>query len=164
MEKNKLLGVLPEQSIFYELSFQVKPFSAIMNSNYANVIDVTLGENLRVYGDRNPSVYFEPRSTKMVVYSAINNDKGYYWTFETPLPLNKYTSVKISQKLADGKLYFKVFINDIEEDSVENKYPQFFSNMKIYGSNPWSQPADADIKNYNFRNIETGMNLFFFYS
>lgn len=53
---------------------------------------------------------------------------------------------------ADGKYYYKIFVDGVEKYSKEQTKPMVYENVKIYSPDPWYTPADADVKNIKYEN------------
>ena len=71
------------------------------------------------------------------------------------LKINRTYKIKMEQSVNDfnGKYYFRIFIDGFNVFSVVNTTPEVFKNVKYYSGDPWSQPANAMIKNLILRTL-----------
>lgn len=73
---------------------------SIMTSHpteYSNIIHLSIGDNVNIYGKRCPAVYFTSGSTKLHVCSAINGNGNKCWRSRFKLPLNAFSKIQIQQ-------------------------------------------------------------------
>ena len=77
---------------------------------------------------------------------------------ETPLPTTYFSNIKIMQtwNVKTLKYTYNVFVNDELKSSITNKKPRVYTNVRLYASNPWYQPAGATLRNLVFENIPNG--------
>lgn len=145
--KGQILEQIDLLSPFYNLTFDITPIAKV--SKWSNIIHVTKGGEGQALGDRAPAVFFAPRSTRLVVASAINGQKNYVWISRTQLPLGKASKIEIKQHLVADKIMFQVSIDGAVVHFVENKSPRFFKGITVYASYPnYKWPAYARIANY----------------
>ena len=128
----------------WSVSFTIKPTGVV--TRWSSIIHATLGGNRKRYGDRTPAIWFKPRTTKLVICSAISGDKNKCYT-SPPLPKNKFSRIFIRQfQKKDFKYYFQIFINGKKKLDIVNTKPRIFKNVKYYGSDPWYIAAKAELK------------------
>ncbi|XP_047125356.1 uncharacterized protein LOC105849349 isoform X5 [Hydra vulgaris] len=135
-EKDTIIGILNILRKEYIVSFNVKPFE--YKSGFKNILHITLGNNMNVYGDRNPGVWFlNDASGKLRIHTALSNDSRYYFDTSTKLITNKWSNIKIYQKLHNGSYWFFVDLNGNNIHAIQNLNATDFVNMKVYVSDPW---------------------------
>ncbi|XP_065677921.1 uncharacterized protein LOC100201473 isoform X1 [Hydra vulgaris] len=128
----------------YSVSFKLKPNS--YSQGWKSVIHLTIGGNLGQYGDRCPAVWFHgDGSGRLYISAAVNGNKDYTFTTQ-PLPLNQWSSLRISQFQTNGIYMYTIYLNELLVHSVINKKPQSFSNVKVYTADPWYDAQDGFIK------------------
>ena len=105
------------------------------------------------YGSRNPSIFFRPGSTKLYVSHAVNGNNKYDYEFDTPLVLNEWSKVKISQlKTSDGSLNLKIELNGETLHQVINSQPKVMESPGAWATsghpdfNTKSPPAKAQLR------------------
>ena len=54
--------------------------------------------------------------------------------------------------MTNGKYQYTVYIEKLQAFTIENCKAERFSNVKVYAANPWSVPADGDIRNLTILN------------
>ncbi|XP_065662129.1 uncharacterized protein LOC136084866 isoform X2 [Hydra vulgaris] len=146
LAKGLYLGNLNVMMKEYTLSFNLKPKS--YSKGLKNVLSFTLDNNIGKYGDRSSSVWFhEDGSGKLVIFVVVNNTGNY--TIETvPLILNKWSFVKISQILSNGKYWLNVDLNGVNIHRVENYNVTNFKNVKVYASDPLCDSQNGSIADF----------------
>ncbi|XP_065672703.1 uncharacterized protein LOC105845300 isoform X5 [Hydra vulgaris] len=150
LKKDNLIAVLSSLEKAYSISFKLKP--SLYSQGLKNVIHLTIGQNLGLYGERTPAVFFlQDGSGKLIIASAISNNSNYTFDSE-PLPLNEWSSIKISQIRYNGIYTFTAYINGKIIHTVENTKPQSFQNVKVYTSDPWYDAQDGFIKDLRIVN------------
>ncbi|XP_065684315.1 uncharacterized protein LOC105844212 isoform X1 [Hydra vulgaris] len=143
LTRGLVLGTMTTLKKEYIVSFNLKPIS--YSKGLRNVLHLTLGNNCKVYGDRNPGIWFhEDGSGKLVICSAISNNRNY--CIETdPLILGQWHSIRIYQSLLDSKYFFAVDLNSVNVYKVENSVAKDFENVEVYGSNNWDDAQNATV-------------------
>lgn len=132
-------------SPYYDLSFEIRPLGIV--SGWSNIIHATIGNNIGKYGDRTPAVFFLSRTTRLHICSAVNGNVNYCWN-SSPLPLLRYSRIRITQQEKGNKLYYMIFINKRRMLRIENKRPEFFQNVQVYSADKWYSPSKATIRRY----------------
>ena len=114
---------------------------------WGNILHVGMGGNGKEYGDRTPGIWFEPRTTKISISSAINDNKNYEIRTH-PIPINQWTRIEIAQLAQpDGVYQFTIRVAGEIFHQVTNTAPQEFSNVKVYTSDNYYSAANAMIAN-----------------
>ena len=129
----------------YTVSFEVKPL--MFYKNWATVIYLTTGVNTEQNGNRNLAVFFTPdENGVMRIYSAINHELNN--SFDTDfLPLNIWSSIKISQQLINRVYIYSISVNGIIVYSTVNLNPSKLMNVKVYAADPWHIAQSGLIRN-----------------
>ncbi|XP_065671521.1 uncharacterized protein LOC136089446 [Hydra vulgaris] len=150
--KNNIAAILPLLEKTYSVLFKLKPI--LFATEYTNVIHLTTGIDYGEYGGRTPAIFFtNDGSGRLYICSAVNLYTGPYPLFVSePLPLNKWSSIRLMQFQNNGKYTFVVFINEVNVYSINNQNPQSFQNVKVYISNPWHKVQDGFIKDLRIIN------------
>ena len=129
----------------YTVSFKLRPLS--YSQEWESVLHLSKGQNYGECGDRNPAVFFhKDGSGRLAIFSAINGEVNSEFITEKPLPLNEWSTVKISQQLTNGVYMYSIDINDENLYKIENKDPRNFKDVKVYIADPWYTAHDGDIK------------------
>merc|ERR1739844_192003 len=140
LEKNKQLDELP----YIEKEFSIS-FELFLNSYPgADVLHLTLGENMAKMGDRIPWVWIRP-SKEIHVASAVSGVPSSAASY--PVESGKWIKMEINQKQVDGKYMFEVLINGESKRSDENTTPAKYDNIKVFAGDDWYPAADGKIKN-----------------
>ena len=100
---------------------------------FTNVFHVTAKEENSNYGDRIPTVYIN--SEHIQIASAVNGNKDYSFWHRYELE-RKYKFI-IQQFKVSGSYWYEIIKDGVSELKIPNTQPQSFSNVKLYGSNPW---------------------------
>ena len=106
VKKDNMIVELPYMGKEYSLSFDllINKFGPY----YQSIIHISLGEDIKNYGDRNPGVWTSPQK-KLSIISSISGDPSHNgvpegFEPEGGLTLGNWTNVDISQTLVDGKV------------------------------------------------------------
>ncbi|XP_065656240.1 uncharacterized protein LOC136081866 [Hydra vulgaris] len=151
LTQGSLVGTLNVLRKEYFVSFNVKP---VTYSNICkNVLHLTLGGNIKTYGDRNPGVWFHnDGSGRARIYAAVNGNFKYYFDTTLPLSLGEWSNIRIYQSMYDGKYWFSVDINGVNIHKVENSDARDFKNMMVYASDPWYSAQDGSLSDLQIFN------------
>ena len=118
----------------------------------SNILHATIGGDSATYGDRTPSIYFLPKSTRLFVCSAVFLSTKYCRNIEgKELPFNQETNVVVRKiKKLSGKYFFQVLVNnEMKVDAFEYVgLTREFRNVKYYAADPWAPTAYAKVKNF----------------
>lgn len=150
LQKNTKLGTLASLGKTYQVSFEMFPIS--IQKGWTNIIHLTLGENVRRYGDRIPAVFFWQTGNAntpadLFIAAAVNNNKNHFKKASSRAPLKKWYSVKIQQQEQGGKYVYSLFINGKQIHSVVNNRPTVFKNIQVFASDPWMRATEIWIRN-----------------
>ena len=153
MTKSNLLTTLPTLPREWMVEFLFKPTN-YDNPDWTSIFHMTIGGNHENLGDRNPAVFFHPSQDQgLVIVYSLNNDKDQQIHLPTPT-IDKWTKIRMFQKIEDGNTKIKLFINDKEMLSAVNYKPTSFENVKVYASDPWYSAQPGSIKNLSINFIE----------
>ena len=155
IRRNKLIGEESTLPRGWKISFEIYPVATVIG--WSNVMHATIGGDFGKHGDRTPGIWFDSRSTKLMVATTINDNPNAIHATNTKLSLNKYSTIVVqqTQNQQNPKYYdFQVFVNGKREINVINKKPQVFHDVKYYASDPWYEPAKANVKNYKLEKFE----------
>lgn len=148
--QDNIFNTLKTLSSRYTITFDIKPYGLVTETS--NILHVTIGGNVGQYGDRYPSIFFHPKSTKLKVCTGIGNNDNYQIDTVT-LPMYEWSSIKLAQQDVDGKLTFMVFVNDKQEESVVNNNDvEDFHEMTVYLTDKWYPHAKAFVRNLKIFN------------
>merc|ERR1719222_102057 len=151
LEKNKQLDELPyigkEFAVSFELFLDSYPASDVP---FANVVHLTLGENMVKMGDRIPAMWIRP-TKEIHVASAVSGQHSSAASY--PVESGKWVKVEINQKLVDGKYMFEVLINGESKRSDENTTPAKYDNIKVFAGDDWYPAADGKIRNIRIATV-----------
>merc|ERR1719150_1725745 len=153
MTKNNTLTTLPILPREWMVEFLFKPTN-YDNPDWTSIFHMINGgeEEEEYLGKRNPAVFVHP-SRGLVVVNSLSDDSDFY--IDLPYPtIDKWTKIRMSQEIENGKTKVKVFINDEEMLSAVNSKPISFENMKVYASDTWYPAQPGSIKNLSINFIE----------
>jgi len=153
MTKNNLLTTLPTLPREWMVEFLFKPTN-YDNPDWTSIFHMTIGGNQENLGDRIPAVFFHPSQDQgLVIVYSLNNDMNQQIHLPTPT-IDKWTKIRMFQKIEDGNTKIKLFINDKEMLSALNYKPTSFENVKVYASDPWHSAQPGSIKDLSINFIE----------
>ena len=148
LKKSKLIKKQETLLRGWKVSFKIHPFGTV--NKYSSILHATIGKDHGQAGDRIPAIWFQPRSTKLYICSAVNGNKDYCYS-KSSIPLHR-TSFIIVQQVQSKKnyqYYYQIIINGKRILNILNKNPQVFKNVKYYAGDPWWNPAYATINHFN---------------
>lgn len=124
-------------------------------ADFANIIHFTTGGNEWKLGYRNPAIWFRPLSLTLSFRSTINGAWNYGFTpCEIKIPMHAFTEIRIEQLYVyAGNYLTTVRINGTTCERVFNIDAMHFENVTVYAADPWYQPANAIMKDYEFKNL-----------
>ena len=103
MAKNQLITELPYIGKQYNISFDLL-ITKFDTTEYQSVLRLTLGGNIKAYGDRAPAVWVH-KDKYLHVSSSINGNNNLWYNVKSvPLFEKIWYTVKISQNLVKGKV------------------------------------------------------------
>merc|ERR1712061_881186 len=144
LKRNALLTTLPSLPREWMVEFEFKP-TIFDHSGWSNIFHMTIGGDQRAIGDRIPAVFYHP-SSGLGIRSHVNKNPSYAEQFDS-LPIGKWTKIRVSQELIDGKFRYRIFIDEKEEKNVENSRAVGFENVKVFASDSWYEAQPGSIKN-----------------
>ena len=118
-------------------------------SFWTSVFHFTANDNSGDHGDRIPAFWINRNGYFFIVSSV--NDNGDYYKY-IPFELGKIYQVTIQQVKDGNKYWYEIIINGDSKLKVENKKPLTFSNVDLYGSDPWHDSFSSDFG--SFCNVE----------
>ena len=105
-------------------------------TTWLNIFHFTTGQNYRVEGNIIPALWIYVPTATFFISSAVNGDKDHW--IEEPLTLGTRLNVTIEQIFdSDGKVIYRIVINEASVYSIENHANKDFENVKVYLSDPW---------------------------
>ena len=125
----------------FKVEFDIK-ITKWPSSVWTNVFHFTAKSNCRYYGDRIPALWINRRGY-FHVCSAVNGNKNYCKNFN--FLLGKQYQVTIQQLKESGNYYYEIIIDGVSILKILNKQAKRFSNVKLYGSDPWYNPFTSDL-------------------
>ena len=146
MEKNAVLGLLPELGKEWRVSFEFRPTNYNLTA-VTNLLQLTTGAGTPEHGSRTPMIEFEEGD--LVVTSSIDSNPNYPVRFETvPAPqLGEWTKVEIDQRQEGCSFFLAVSLANKEVVRKQNENPRNFSNVTVFASNPFLPAQPGSIKN-----------------
>ena len=156
------VDIIPSVAPAWYVSFEIFPEGVVNGWN--NIIHFTTGGNHGKHGDRIPAVWFHTASTRLHICSSISGNFNECFNSKS-LKQNVYTKVEIMQKQISNTRYrFSVWIAGKRVYHTVNTAARYFSNVKVFRSDPWHPAANALIKNLVYRNLEHSKTFSFFSS
>lgn len=153
----RLIQKIPYLKKCWMFSVDIRPYGATIGS-YASLLHATIGYNWQTYGSRTPALFFLPKSHRLHICAPINGNKNHCYD-SSGLRTDRYTNVRIEQKLVQGYKYNKRYQYTIHIGgklvySVYNKDTREFRNVKVYAPDYYYKAAKAYINNFLFKNID----------
>ncbi|XP_065654787.1 uncharacterized protein LOC136081401 [Hydra vulgaris] len=151
IKKNNLVATLVLLKRQYSVSFELKP--SLYQTGWHSVLHMTIGEDSANYGDRIPGVWFhEDGSGKLLIASAINGNKNYFFTTTSSLPLNQWSKIEVSQRLDYSEYVYEVSLNGNIIFTVRNIDAREFKNVKVYLGDEWYSTQAGSVKSLKIVN------------
>ena len=146
LTKGNLVTEIPSLGKEWRVSHDFKPTS-YGTKGWASSLHLTVGGDAGTHGDRTPAIFFRHKS----MYVAVSKDTYYnhiYNTVDNDRPLlNEWTTIIVSQEQTNDGIYMiKLVVGCREIISFENKKPRFFSDVKVYASNPFTDAQPGIIR------------------
>ena len=107
LKKNTLLTTLPSLPREWMVEFEFKPTN-FDHSGWTSIFHMTIGGNYGTIGYRIPAVFYHP-TNGLRVSSYNNQNSNYDQNFPSPT-IGKWTKIRVSQELLDGKFRHRIFI------------------------------------------------------
>lgn len=144
---DKIVETLPYVHEEYQVSFDVLVKEISKITTWQNMLHLTIGENLKVPGDRIPGLWLN-KNGRLHIASAVNGKTNYFYDTKSAFPLNKWVNIVIEQKKTHGIYLYTIQIDGEELHSVENKKGvRRYENVKVYAADPWYASANGYIRN-----------------
>ncbi|XP_065674885.1 uncharacterized protein LOC136091349 isoform X2 [Hydra vulgaris] len=140
---NQQLTNLTSLPLGYKISFEFKPTAYL--KDWANIIHLTTGGSIGVYGYRTPGVWLSPENN-LYFASAINGTADSIVRSSITPPINKWIPVKISQINFANRYIFAIDVANSNIYSTQNTLTKNFSNVKVYLGNPWDSPQPGYVR------------------
>ena len=140
------IGKLGKQ---YSLHVEVMVTELFPTTAYYNIYHATISGDLDAYGSRIPAIYIHHENGYVFVHtsSAVSGNRKYtYNTPTSPLQLNKWITIDVSQTMIGDDYQYKVAMNGEVLHMVNNTHTQEFLNVKIYISNPWRSAVPGYVR------------------
>ena len=132
IKSGKIIQEFKNWGKLYKIEFEItvthQPVSA-----WTNVFHFTANAENSNYGDRIPAMYIN--INRFEISSAVDGIKNY--VFYTSFELGRKYKFIIQQFKASGTYWYEIIKDGKSELKIQNTQPQSFSNVKLYGSNPW---------------------------
>ena len=93
-------------------------------------------------GDRIPAIKIN-KNGYFYVRSSVNGNGDYGQSYY--FDLGKQYQMTIQQLKENGKYWYENIIDGTSKFKIENEQPKIFSNVKLYGSDPWYNPFTSDL-------------------
>ena len=93
-------------------------------------------------GDRIPAMFIK-NDGHFQVCTAINLDYNQCKAF--PFDLGVWYRMFIKQYKSCGKYWYEIIIDDAVKLRIENKFPEYFIDVKLFASDPWLAPMTSEI-------------------
>ena len=111
------------------------------DSTWVNVFHFSKYPNV-FNGDRFPALF-------------IKNDGNFHFCFAynreynqcnaLPFDFGIWYKIIIKQYKSCGKYWYEIIIDDAVKLRIENKFPEYFIDVKLFASDPWLAPMTSDI-------------------
>ena len=142
---SNLVTTLPFLSEEWRVSFTLFPLDLSDQGNWVNILHMTTGENNCCYGSRTPIISFYP-PYGLLIDSAISGQNTVGVILPSPV-LRVNTNIEITQESnEEGKIMYRVVIDDVEVYQNENTDPRVFENVAVYVPDPWYMSPDPNYK------------------
>lgn len=151
------MGIIPSVAPAWYVAFEIFPEG--FTNGWSNVIHFTTGKNFGKHGNRIPAVWFHSGSTRLHICSSISGNVNKCFGTKD-LQRNKYTKVEIEQRqISESEYRFSISIAGERIHETVNTDARYFSNVRVFQSNPWVPAAKAQIKNLVYRNLNHGKSI-----
>ena len=154
MKKNRLLATIRKMEKQYSVQVEFMVTESFPINGWYNIFHATISGNSDVYGCRIPGIVIKYTNGNMFIHisSAINGNMDFsYDTPITPVPLNKWITINVSQTKVNDAYHYKIEMDGELVYTVENRQPREFQNVKIYISNPWIPAVPGYVRNVHIK-------------
>ena len=150
IHRNRLLKTITIWSPSWRITLHIIAYG-IVYGYYANILHFTIRGNAGRRGDRIPSIFFIPRTTRLFICTFYRRQVCV--DTQKSLPLNSEVHLEINQLyIGNGEYRYTIIQEGVIIYTVINDDAQQFSNVKVYGSNPWYPTAKAKITKMSVMN------------
>ena len=108
LKKNSLLTTLPSLPREWMVEFEFKPTN-LDHNGWTSIFHMSTGDNSGTIGNRIPAVFYHPHEGGLTICSHNNKNSNYCQRFGSQL-IGKWTKIRVSQELLDGKFRHRIFI------------------------------------------------------
>jgi len=116
-------------------------------NGWTNLFHFTDNGNCCGKGDRSPAVFIYSQSSRMLIQSQHHSSGN------IELPLQKWANLKMQQKKeTDGSYYFYIYLDNVQRYKRRTYHTAEYQGVKVYTSDPWYNVANAEMKNFHFKN------------
>ena len=133
---------------FFTIDFDIMVTNTTNGSGgYSNVFRFTANdENVHhgnyTFGGRIPALFIK-HNQFFHICSAINGNPNYCQNFD--FELEKQYHITIKQFMEGGIIWYEIIIDGESRFKIKNTQPKNFSNVKLYGSDPWYKSFTSDL-------------------
>ena len=149
LARDSLLTTLPNLTKEWRVSLEVNP-TDYTSGGYGSVLHMTIGGkglgNKAKVGDRTPAIWIHKKG-RVMISSAVNGEVDYRKIFRILPPAGEWTSIEVSQSLAESKHMYRISIANTTLFEIENTMPVELSNVKVYAGSPWNDARKGFIRN-----------------
>ena len=152
--------VHPIYSVSIDLNLEQNPhkvWSNVLGFRQDGVI-ADDGKGFFPQGSRIPAVFLYAKTTKLLVCSAMNDNGNVCWGSKEEMPTDTWFNLKIMQvwneDIWSPRYTYKIFIDDVEMRSIENKSPVTFENVDGILGNAYEPERDFLTAVGRYRNFE----------
>ena len=110
LKKNSLLTTLPSLPREWMVEFEFKPTN--LDHGWTSIFHMTIGGDSGTIGYRIPAVFYHPSYNLLI--SSHNNKNANYNKYVPSPPIGKWTKIRVSQELLDGKFRYRIFFCKIK--------------------------------------------------
>lgn len=110
----------------WKLSVRLKPLGVVFSSKYANILYIISKNNLAIV-----EFWFYPRST--LTYICVNAGWKCYIS-QTPLHLNKFSTITMQQIKVGNQYRVRYFVNDKKEFDFVSTQTKSVQNVTFYAA------------------------------
>jgi len=149
LQRNHLLATFPKLPKEFVISLDVKANSFI--NTWQSIVHFTAHYyfNCCDSGSRIPGIWFYPStsgSSKIHICAAINGNGNTCYT-SGDIAIGKWTSIEVSQTASGA---YSIELDGQEVQTWQNDDARDFTDVMVYGADPWSDQLDGSIRNFGY--------------